>query len=175
MTVKSGLAYHCHHDRLFEYVYDYDERVNYIKEQKPKEERELRLRLFKLISADRLPQELNKAGEAFNKAREAYSKAREAYNKAGDACDKAGEDYNKAREAYNKAWEAYNKAREACGKAGEVCGKARKACNKAGEACCKTLIKYNDYLVELHKELCPDCAWDTHTIFTRKDKDGHWY
>ena len=83
---KTGFAFHCHHDTLFEYVTDYDERVRYIKEDKPEREQELRLKLFKIIPDDRLPTKLVKAREA--------------------ACDKAGE-------AYDKAWEAYVKAREA--------------------------------------------------------------
>ena len=30
-------------------------------------------------------------------------------------------------------------------------------------------------VLSLHAKLCPDCPWDGHTIFTRKDKDGNWY
>ncbi|MBU0778290.1 hypothetical protein KKF82_08545, partial [Patescibacteria group bacterium] len=101
--MRSGLAFHVHHDRLMEYCYDYDERVGYIKTGKPAEEQELRLRLFKLIPLDRIPGK--------------DSKIWEAYNKAGEALDKAGEAYDEAREAYNKAREAYNKAREAYYKA----------------------------------------------------------
>ena len=94
--MRSGLAFHVHHDRLMEYCYDYDERVGYIKTGKPAEEQELRLRLFKLIPLDRIPGK--------------DSKIWEAHNKAGEALDKAGEAYDEAREAYNKAREAYGKA-----------------------------------------------------------------
>ena len=41
---KSGVAFHCHHDRLVEFVTNYDERVAYIKQEKPPAERPLRLR-----------------------------------------------------------------------------------------------------------------------------------
>ena len=109
---KSGIAFHCHHNFLCEPVFDYDERVASIKETKPKEEQELRLRLLQLFPNDRLPQTLVKAGE----------------------------DYSKAGEAYSKAGEAYRKD-----------------------------------IVKLHAELCPNCPWDGHTIFTREDKDGNWY
>ena len=46
---KTGLAIHCHHDKLVEYCYDYNERRAYIKSFKPKNEQPLRLRLFKLL------------------------------------------------------------------------------------------------------------------------------
>ncbi|MBU0846902.1 hypothetical protein KKH23_06890, partial [Patescibacteria group bacterium] len=108
--MRSGLAFHVHHDRLMEYCYDYDERVGYIKTGKPAEEQELRLRLFKLIPLDRIPGKDSKIWEAHNKAGEALDKAREAYYKAREAYDKAREAYDEAREAYDEAREAYGKA-----------------------------------------------------------------
>jgi len=154
MKQETGFAFHVHHDVLVEWCTDYDERVQYIKENKPASEQALRLRLFKFVPVDRLPPEPAKAWEAYNKAREACDKAWEAYNKAREACNKAREACNKAREAYDKAWEAYDKAWEACDKAWE-------ACNKAWEACMPELIK-------LHEELCPNCTWDGKTIFPEK-------
>lgn len=121
---KAGFAFHVHHDRLFEWCFDYDERVKAIEQDKPKHEQELRLRLFKLIPLESLPKKLVKAGEACAKAWEAYA----------------------------KAWEAYNKAREAYDKAGEA---------------------YEPELIELHKQLCPDCPWDGNTIFSKENKDGN--
>ena len=47
--VISGMYFHCHHDVLCEWVYDYQERVDYIKNHKPKNEIETRLRLFKKV------------------------------------------------------------------------------------------------------------------------------
>jgi len=138
---KTGFAFHCHHDTLFEYVTDYDERVRYIKEDKPEREQELRLKLFKIIPDDRLPTKLVKAWETCVKAREAYDKAGTAYVKAWEACDKARETYDKAGEAYDKAWEAYVKAWEA----------------------------YKPEIEALHKELCPGCPWDGKTIFPKGD------
>ena len=103
---KTGFAFHVHHDVLMEFCTNYKERVNYIKEHKPRGEQEIRLRLFQLISPARLPRPLVKAGEAYSKAGEAHSKAYEAYSKACEA-------YSKAREAYAKTGEAYAKTREA--------------------------------------------------------------
>lgn len=90
---KSGFAFHVHHNVLAEWCYDYGERVKVIKKDKPVEEQELRLRLFRLIPEDRLPVKLD------------------------------------------KAWEAYGKE-----------------------------------LKILHQELCPDCPWDGHTIFSKEVK-----
>ena len=47
-TIK-GFAIHCHHDTLVEYCYDYNERMEYIKNKKAKNEQETRLRLFKIL------------------------------------------------------------------------------------------------------------------------------
>ncbi len=78
-----GLAFHCHHDKLVEFAYDYDERVTFIKESKPEEEIALRLRLFQMIPDERL----SKRGLA------TYVKAWQAYDKAWQACDKARQAY----------------------------------------------------------------------------------
>lgn len=59
---------------------------------------------------------------------------------------------------YLKAWDAYRKAEDAFLKAWDAYLKA-----------------FGKELEKLHKELCPDCPWDGHTIFTRKDKNGNWY
>ena len=86
--MKSGLAFHCHHNTLVEFVYDYDERVEYIKASKPPSEQKLRLKLFHLIPTDLIP--------GLNSAKwKAYDKAEEAYDEAGEACGKAEEAYFK--------------------------------------------------------------------------------
>jgi hypothetical protein len=70
----SGMFWHCHHDRLYEYVWDYQERVDYIKNEKPKNEIETRLRLFKKIKG-KLPKELE---DIYKKYEEVYAKWEEA-------------------------------------------------------------------------------------------------
>jgi len=62
--------WHVHHDLLFEWCYDYDERVKYITDHKPIEEQPTRLRLFQPVQ--NVPGGLNKAREAYHKAGEAY-------------------------------------------------------------------------------------------------------
>jgi uncharacterized coiled-coil DUF342 family protein len=100
VATKAGFAFHVHHDVLMEICTNYKERVEYIKEHKPRGEQEIRLRLFQLISPARLPRPLAKALEAYDKALEACDKTREARDKALEACDKTGEAYDKALEAY---------------------------------------------------------------------------
>jgi len=51
---KKGFAIHCHHDILAEHCYNYQERVDYIKKEKPKEEVKTRLRLFKILPKEAL-------------------------------------------------------------------------------------------------------------------------
>ena len=77
--IKSGLAFHCHHDMLYEWVTDYDARVEYIKHVKPVEEQELRLRLFRMIPSNRLPPLLVEAGAVYVNAWVAYNRARATY------------------------------------------------------------------------------------------------
>lgn len=97
------MTFHLHHHILLEYCYDYDERVRFIKREKPKEEQKLRLRLFKLIPTDRCPQGGWKA----------YSEAGEAFYGRGRACYNKWDAYNKAAVVYYKAnHEALDKLHE---------------------------------------------------------------
>ena len=98
--IRSGFAFHCHHDTLFEWVWDFEERVRHIKEHKPQKEQGLRLKLFQMIPSERLPQELLKAWAA--------------YDKAWAACAKAKAAYDKAKAAYYGAWADYDKAVADC-------------------------------------------------------------
>ncbi len=160
--IKSGLAFHCHHDIVFEFVYNYDERVRFILDSKPKGEQELRLRLFKMIPDELIPGKGLPEWEAYCKAGEVYDKAWEAYCKAGQAYDKTGEAYYKTGEVYRKAGEVYYKAGKAYDKTGEVYYKTGEAYRKAWGAYCK---KHHKELEKLHTNLCPDCPWDGKTIF----------
>ena len=81
--------------------------------------------------------------------------------------------------AIKKADAQRRKALAACDKASRV---KADAWEKAYIKRKKTLAEWDKAieenmpaLIELHKELCPNCPFDGHTIFTRKDKDGNWY
>ena len=82
---KSGLAIHCHHEILVEYCYDYQERVDYIKNNKPENEIKTRLMLFKILpkEAERdIPKECARAYKAYSEACKAWSEACKAWSEA---------------------------------------------------------------------------------------------
>ena len=136
----SGLAHCCHHNVHWEYCYSYGERVKYIKEYKPTEERELRLRLFRIIPDDKLPGNDSPEWAAYDKARVARDKARVAYlDEAWVARNRARAVYGRASAAYDKAWVAY-------------------------------LNKYRPELDQLHDELFPDCPWNGKSIFKEQEQ-----
>ena len=124
-TNKPKLYWHIHHDTLLEKTSNIQERIDYIKEEKPEAEIPLRLKLMTpVLHPEKLPARFQKAWEDYTKAEEAYTKAREAYTKAEEAYDKAREAYDKVRKAYYKARNAHIKAREAYDKAREAYDKA---------------------------------------------------
>jgi len=137
-----------------------ENRIAYIRNHKPADEVETRLRLLRPVAGD-LPPELVEARAALDKAGATHNKARAAYNKAWDAYNKARAAYDKARAAYNKARAAYNKARAAY-------NKARAAYNKAWDALNKALADHTGEIEALHRVECPDCPWDGQTIFPDK-------
>ena len=71
---QSGMFWHVHHDRLLEYCWSYDTRVEFIKEHKPKHEQETRLKLFKPVQAE-LPTEITKACAALTEINETLAEA----------------------------------------------------------------------------------------------------
>lgn len=167
--MPSGLAMHCHHDILFEWVWDFDERVADIKANKPEEEQELRLRLFKMVPAKLMPGYGSGLLAAVDKALAVVDKALAALDRAWAASDKAGVAYDKARVAYETARAAYYKAGAAYDKAGTALDRAWAAFNEARAAYDKVWAAYSEkYAKELdtlHEKLCPNCPWDGETIF----------
>jgi hypothetical protein len=101
----TGMFWHVHHNKLCEWCYDYQERVDYIKANKSKNEIETRLRLFKKVKG-KLPEEFV---EAEKKWAEAYKKRDEAYEKWFEASKKRNEVWEKLDEAEKKWDEAYKK------------------------------------------------------------------
>ena len=89
--IKSGLAIHCHHNILLEFCYNYNERVKRIKENKPANEQEIRLRLFRLLPKEaiaELPFRFVKANADRAKAYADWAKAdREAWHKKWCGCE----------------------------------------------------------------------------------------
>ena len=140
---KPGFCWHVHHRELIEWCYNYKERERYIRTHKPKDEQEIRLRLFQPVKG-KLPNEVIKAGQAYDKAWQACGKARQVYIKAGQVYDKAEQVCDKAYQVWDKAYQAYYKARQARDKA---------------------LSDNMSAIEELHTAECTNCPWDGHTIF----------
>jgi hypothetical protein len=106
-----GLSVHCHHTLLIEYCHDYDERAEYIKSDKPKNEQNTRLRLFKMLSKaaiKELPKRLTKAEVKYFKIRRKYYKSLAGYaafDKAKAELDKAGAAWKEsARTKWHEKW-----------------------------------------------------------------------
>ena len=110
----TGMFWHCHHDILCEWCYDYQERVDYIKREKSKNEIESRLRLFKPVkNVKALPKEFV---EACKKWDEADKKMAEACKKWDEACKKRAEADKKRAEACKKYLPELEKLhKEECG------------------------------------------------------------
>ena len=123
--------WHCHHRILVEFVTNPNERIDYIKADKPAHEIPIRLKWFRPVKG-KLPAKVVKTGAA-------YDKAGAVYDKAWAVRDKAWVVYDKARAAYVKAWAAHDKARAAHDKA---------------------LAEHKPALEALHAKECPSCPWD---------------
>jgi hypothetical protein len=128
--------WHIHHETICEPLTEpLQNRLDYIRDNKPSGEVETRLRLIAPVTIA-LPPELDKAREAYVKAWEASVKA--------------------AREASVKAWEAYVKAWEASVKAGAAYDKARVDAAPELERL---------HAIDCPAALAGTCPWDGNTIF----------
>ena len=146
--MKTKFYWHIHHDILLEPLTEpLKNRIEYIKNNKSKNEIELRLKLLKPVKG-KLPDEVIKAGEVYYKVQETSDKSWEAYYKSWEASDKSWEASVKAWEVYAKAWETRD---------------------EAGRAYTKILKKYSKEINELHEKECPNCPWDSkqQTIFPK--------
>jgi hypothetical protein len=161
MKIKTGFAFHLHHEKLAEWCADYDGRVKYIKSDKPKDEQPLRLKLFRLIPTEQLPAEWRKAYAEWQKA---YAE----WQKAGAEWQKADAEWQKADAEWQKAGAEWQKAGAEWQKADAEWQKADAEWQKAG-------AELSPFFEILHKKLCKKCPWNGTTIFTRKNESGIWY
>ena len=104
--MTKGFYWHVHHNQLFEWCFDEQERRERIRLNKPEDEIETRLRLMKPIIGSIPPPIIE--------ARKAHDKARKAYDKAGQAYDRAWFAYVNVQQAYDRAWFAYVNAQALC-------------------------------------------------------------
>ena len=105
---KQGWAIHLHHGKLVEYCYDYDKRVEFIKEYKPTSERETRLRLFKLLPDEAvkdIPVRYRKATAEWEKVYAEWAEECAEWQKAYAEWEKADAGWTPAdRAAFHKKW-----------------------------------------------------------------------
>jgi len=148
--------WHIHHEILVEALTEpLKNRIKYIKEEKPEDEIELRLKLIKPVKG-KLPSEFVKAYQVWNKARQAQAKADQAWDKACQAGAKAYQVWAKADQAWDKAYQVWDKAYQVW----------NKACQAGAKAGAKALRKNMPALEKLHKKEC-GCGWNGKTIFTK--------
>ena len=106
-NTNTGWFWHVHHDVLLEWCYDYEERKKYIEEEKPEDERELRLRLFKRVEGE-IPKELDEARKKYDEAEEKYNEvwkyyeAGEKYNEAEEKCEEVKKNYEELGRKYDE-------------------------------------------------------------------------
>jgi len=144
--------WHIHHEILVEALTEpLENRIKYIKDYKPEDEIELRLRLIKPVKG-KLPSEFVKAYQVWDKACQARDKAYQVWAKACQVWAKADQAWDKARQAWDKAEQARE---EAC-----------QAWVKAEQALIKALEDNMPALEKLHKKEC-GCGWNGKTIFTK--------
>jgi len=142
-TTSGLLAWHVHHDKLCERLTEpIESRIECIRDNKPKNEIDTRLRLLKVVKDQ--------------------ARAERALKKYNAIASKPRSDYNAIA---SKAWSEYNAIRsKAQSKYNAIESKARyeydaiesKAWSDSG-------------LDALHKKECKKCPWDGKTIFPKKE------
>ena len=153
---KVIFAWHVHHNVLIEpLTKPIENRIKYIKKFKPKNEIELRLKLLKVVKGE-LPKEFVEAWQEYNEARQ---KDVEAWQKYYEARQKYDETWQKDDET----WQEYDEARQKCYKAWQKC---YKACQEYVEV----YKKYESQILALHEKECPNCSWNSKTIFSKEMK-----
>src|SRR3990167_10405940 len=86
---KISWFWHIHHEVLLEFLTEpLKNRIKFIKENKPKNEIKLRLKLMKPIKR-KLPKEFSEAGQKYDEAKQKYDEARQKYKPQIEALHKA--------------------------------------------------------------------------------------
>ena len=172
---KVIFTWHVHHDVLVEPLLEsIQNRIKYIKEFKPKDEIELRLRLLRVVKGE-LPKEYVEAGKRYCEARR---KAIKAYEE--------GQKFVEIKQKYYKAkWEIkkgklskefinterqYYEARRRAIEVKKKYYKARQKFIEAKERYYKAYKKHEPEILALHAKECPNCTWNGKIIFNKEGK-----
>jgi len=103
--MKTKYYFHIHHEILMETLTEpLKNRIKYIKEEKPEDEIELRLRLIRPVKG-KLPSKFDKADQAWIKASQARVKAYQAWVRASQARVKTYQTEEKMYRARDKAYQ----------------------------------------------------------------------
>ena len=153
-TQEFGVAFHCHHDLLFEIVEGYSERVAYIESDKPINEQPLRLRLFQMIPDEQLPLAV---ADLVAPARAAWAKLKPLDDAYWAKLKALYDAYSAKRKPLDDAYWAKRKPLD------EDYEAKLKPLNDA-------LVSHEAELEALHTTLCHDCPWDGKTIFPQEEK-----
>ncbi len=128
---------------LCEWCHSYDERVKYIEERKPENEKEIRLRLMKPVLGE-LPTEFINMCQELGIATQKHDAAYQEHVRT-NLVRGGTEEYDAALKKYDETFKKYDAAYEVCIKMRE---------------------KYKSIVEELHTQECPNCPWDGETIFS---------
>ena len=97
------MSCHYHHDMLFEYCHDYQERVNYIKRYKPKNEQKIRLKRFFMLTKE----QVKMFPVEFVEARQKYDESRQKYDEARQKLVESKQKLVESRQKHDEAWQKY--------------------------------------------------------------------
>ena|SRR3990167_5872318 len=103
--IISGMAFHVHHDVLFEYCHNYQERVDYINKEKPEHERKTRIKLFAMLTQEQiamLPKEFVEERQKYDEVSQKYNEAMQKYDEARQKCNEASQKYKPQLEEIHK-------------------------------------------------------------------------
>jgi len=154
--------FHIHHKVLVEPLTEpIENRIKFIKENKPKEEIKLRLKLMKPVKG-KLPQELIEAWQKYVEAEKKYDEMRQRYNDTGQKYVEVGRKYNGTGQKYDETEQKHDEAGQKYDRAGQKYDEAGWKYDGARQ-------KYNSQIENLHKKECHDCSWDSkqQTIFPK--------
>jgi hypothetical protein len=164
--VKRGLFWHIHHDKLLEASNDIDDRIDYIKRCKPKDEIETRLRLLQPVKGA-LPEDVVSCLESVLLARDKWDETRKALDDANDEFRKVEHDFLHA--TFNSAERVpMLQAQTALDSARHDYYKAMATYDIASHALNTAIYKHEKEFRAMHKAECPNCPWNGLTIFPGK-------
>ena len=174
MKTKQGFYWHVHHDKLVEYCYNYKERAEYIKKNKPKHEIKTRLRLFKPVKG-KLPKEIIEAGRNYDGVCRKWVEAGRKYAGAWQKCDEVWQkcDEVEALRKYIEAWRKYIEAVRKLNEARRKCAEAGRKYIEVWRKCDEVLKKHKPFIEKLHKKECGCKEWNGERIVFGASNEDH--